>query len=576
MISSFQINPVIADQSDFAGIVARRLQKIYKSGFQERLVNRILALTTRQYDAWPEWSEQDIVLITYGSSIRAENELPLRSLHVFLKENLSEIVSSIHILPFFPYTSDDGFAVSDFMTVNPVLGTWDDVSAIGRDFYLMTDLVINHVSSAHPWFSNYLQNISPGKGFFIETEKGADYSMVIRPRSTALFTRFKTAAGEKDVWTTFSTDQIDLNFSNPEVLIEIIKVLIFYIGRGARFIRLDAIAFLWKCAGTFCLHLDETHEIVKLLRDVATFVRPGTIILTETNVPNIENWSYFGNGDEAHMVYQFSLPPLLLHALFSGNAFYLNRWAHEIPETAANQTFLNYTASHDGIGVRPLEGLLPEHELNALIDGMSGSGGFISMRANQDGSLSPYEMNITWFNAMKVTSKGSDNMYESRYICSQTIMMAMKGIPAFYIHSLLATPNDHKGVESTGRYRTINRKELDRDELYGTLHSDTPQKRIYEELKRLILIRKRCQAFYPGAAQVIIDRGNEVFGFTRMNMATHQTVHCLSNVTDSYITINTVLSPSKRGYDLIADEFIGSSAQIVLRSYQTRWIVEAE
>lgn len=531
-------------------------------------------MTSQQFEPWPGWNEKDVILITYGNSIRHENELPLRTLHTFINEKLRGAVNCVHILPFFPYTSDDGFAVSDYYTVNPVLGSWDDITAISRDYYLMTDLVINHVSSAHPWFKNYLAGLDPGRNYFIETEPGARYDMVIRPRSTSLFTRFQTAMGEKDVWTTFSADQVDLNFSNPEVLIEILKVLVFYISKGARFIRLDAIAFLWKTAGTACLHLDETHEIVKLIRDVAAFVRPGTVIITETNVPNLENWSYFGNGDEAHMVYQFSLPPLLLHSLFSGNARYLNLWASQIPETGFDQTFLNYTASHDGIGVRPLEGILPYKEMDELINGMTGAGGLINMRANKDGSLSPYELNITWFDAMKAKSGGPDGLHIPRYICSQAVMMAMKGIPAFYIHSLLATPNDLEGVERSGQSRSINRKELNRGLLDSILSTGTDQKTIFEEIIRLLSIRKKCSAFHPAATQKVINFGDEVFAFTRINSETGQTIHCISNVTGSEVIIGQVVSGGKKAYDLISDEELRSSGQIVLKPYQTKWIEE--
>lgn len=574
MESAKEYIPFFPDQSEFAGEIARRLQKIYKSDFNETLVNRILAVTARRLPPFPGWDEKDVILITYGNSIRMQDDLPLLSLHTFLKENLSGIISTVHILPFFPYTSDDGFSVSDFMNVNPALGSWDDIASINDDFNLMADLVINHVSSAHPWFKNFLQNISPGKDYFIELEKDADYRIVIRPRSSALFTKFATSSGEKEVWTTFSPDQIDLNFANPEVLIEMIRVLVFYVSKGVRFIRLDAIAFLWKCSGTYCLHLDETHEIVKLMRDVTAYIRPGTVLITETNVPNRENWSYFGRGDEAHMVYQFSLPPLLLHALFSGNSAFLNRWAYEIPETEPDQTFLNYTSSHDGIGVRPLEGLLPEGDIATLVEGMKKAGGMISMREGKDGILSPYEINITWFDAMRITAGGADSLNEARYICSQSIMMSMKGIPAFYIHSLLATPNDYRGVETTGRARSINRKELNNVALNRMLQEETPQRRIYEELKRLAKLRRDCSAFHPQAQQKIIGKGNNIFAFTRSNGRTGLTVHCISNITGSEATVPYTITKYKKGYDLIADEWLSSSDQIVLKPYQTCWIKE--
>jgi sucrose phosphorylase len=358
------------NMDEFAGKLARRLQIIYKSEFSEGIVNRILAITNKHFPERPFWNEKDIVLITYGNSIQGRGEKPLRTLRRFVNDRLSGAISCIHILPFFPFTSDDGFAVSDFMDVNPSLGNWEDLLAFTTDIDLMADLVINHVSSEHLWFKNYLQNQSPGKDYFIEWQSEADYGLIVRPRNTPLFTSVETVNGPRNVWTTFSADQIDLNFSNPEVLLEMIRTMVFYITKGIRIIRLDAIAFLWKKTGTSSLHLPETHEIVKLLREIATFICPGTLILTETNVPKKENWSYFGENDEAHMVYQFSLPPLLLHALFSGDAKYLTNWADEIPAVGINQTFLNYTASHDGIGIKPLEGLLPAKEIDRLIESM--------------------------------------------------------------------------------------------------------------------------------------------------------------------------------------------------------------
>lgn len=565
------------DMAAFVSKVAHRLQAIYKSDFTEGIVNRLLSMVSRQFDAKPAWNQEDAVLITYGNSLYMPGEKPLQTLHRFLINRLASTISCVHILPFFPFTSDDGFSVTDYMAVNPVLGSWEDVTAIASEFSLMSDLVINHVSVGHQWFKNYLAEQTPGRNFFIEAEPGADYSHVIRPRSTPLFTRFETAGGTREVWTTFSNDQVDLNFSNPEVLIEMIRVLLFYLSKGMRIIRLDAIAFLWKTKGTSCLHRPETHEIVKLLREIVAFVSPGTLILTETNVPNRENWSYFGEGDEAHMVYQFSLPPLLLHALFSGSAKYLNQWAKEIPTTLINQTFLNYTASHDGIGIRPLEGLLPDWELRQLIEGMIGFGGQLSNKVNGDGSLSPYEINITYVDAMKGDLYGPDNLQEARFICSQAIMMSMQGIPAFYINSLVGTTNDYEGVKATGRARSINRKQWQENELSVLLSSNTMHRRLFNELTRLMRIRQSCSAFHPGCPQEIIAIDERVFAFMRQNPETGERIYCLSNITGHTVEIDSVLTERKKGYDLIACELLsGTSDRILLNAYQTRWIVERD
>lgn len=560
--------------NDFAGKVARHLQVIYKKQFGEEWVNQLISIADEKLPAKKAWDEQDILLITYGNSIYSGNEVPLKTLKRFMDGYLNESITNVHILPFFPYTSDDGFSVSDFMTVNPGFGNWNDIRAISEKFGFMCDLVINHVSSKHPWFQNFLTSQDPGKDYFIQPEAETDYSIVIRPRSTPLFTSFETKDGIKRVWTTFSADQVDLNFSNPAVLIEMIRILVYYIRQGARFIRLDAIAFLWKRKNTPCLHLNETHEVVRLLRTIASYVCPGTILITETNVPNKENWSYFGTGDEAHMVYQFSLPPLLLHTFFSENSSILSNWAEQIPETFSNQTFLNYTASHDGIGVRPLEGLLEESELARLIEGMVSFGGMISMKTNTDGSISPYEINISYFDAMKGTMKGVDGLQEQRFLCAQTIMLGLKGIPAFYIHSLLSTSNDYDGVQSTGRARSINRKQLLLHEVEEFLNHDTIHSRVFSELKRRIQIRMQCSAFHPSGHQKILISEPHVFAFIRYSKNTGAKVLCISNISG----METKIPPNDHflieGEDLLSDDQIRTGDAITLKPYQTRWIKE--
>jgi sucrose phosphorylase len=562
---------IVPDTAEFASRISRRLQFIYKSNFSESMVNRILAMAAKRYPQRLHWNEQEIILITYGDSLVALDEYPLQTLYEFMNAYLNGVISCVHILPFFPSTSDDGFAVSDYYQVNPILGTWNNVDAIHRNFNLMGDLVINHVSSEHPWFIQFLNNELPGMEYFITARKTGDYSKVVRPRSTPLFTEFDTSAGKQPVWTTFSSDQVDLNFNNPEVLLEIIKLMIFYISKGIRLIRLDAIAYLWKSNGTTCLHLSETHEIVKLLRDIAEFVCPGAIILTETNVPNKENWSYFGHSDEAHMVYQFSLPPLLLHAFFSGNASVLTTWASQIPMVNSGQTFLNYTASHDGIGVRPLEGLLSEAEIARLIEGMVEFGGLVSMKSNSDGTLSPYEINITYFEAMKGTIKGIDHLNMERFLGSQAIMLALKGVPAIYIHSLLATPNDHEGVKVTERARSINRQKLDYHQTITQIEKDTVVRRVYEAVKKMISVRRSHSAFHPDSGQEILQKDDRIFGFVRSSMEGEQIV-CLSNVSDERVEVSLSDYSIKNGYDLLSDSF-SEADRIVLEACQTMWVL---
>jgi len=562
------------DINDFSGMLARRLQSIYSSGFSEGHVNHIISLINAAPDAGFLWNERDVILITYGNTIVTPDEKPLITLHRFLKDKMEKKISCVHILPFFPSTSDDGFAVSDFNIVDPGLGSWDDIEEIGRDYSLMFDLVLNHVSSSHPWFLNFCSGKIPGKDYFIEKIPDTDYHLVVRPRSTDLFTEYSTSSGKKDVWTTFSADQADLNFANPDVLIEMIRILLFYISKGARIIRLDAIAFLWKEIGNSCLHHHKTHEIVKLLREIATYANPRIIILTETNVPNPDNWSYFGQDDEAHMVYQFTLPPLILYTLFSGNSQFLTNWAESIPTTGKNKTFLNFTASHDGIGVRPLEGILPYSEIQRLIGGIRNFGGLLSVKTNPDGSTGPYEMNITYFSAMAGTVNGIDDLGEKRFLASQLIMLAMQGIPAIYIQSLLGCENDYDGVKKNGMARSINRKKWNQRDIIKILSSDTVQARIFKEFTRVIEIRQNTAAFHPDCPQQVLCLGNSFFGFFRLSPANGEKVYCISNITALSQNLNTgAAAIPHNSYDLLEGRSYSEKNEIYFDAYQTRWLV---
>lgn len=522
------------------------------------------------------WSEQDVILITYGNSLQRAGEVPLQTLTAFLNEQAPDCFSAVHILPFFPFSSDDGFSVIDYRQVNPDVGGWDDVLAMSEHFDLMMDLVINHCSRESLWFADFVANREPYCDYFIEMDPSTDVSGVTRPRNTPLLTPVHTHRGVRHVWATFSEDQIDLNFGNPRVLLEFVQILLFYVERGARFIRLDAIAFLWKRVGTPCVHLPETHEVVKLLRDVLERVAPEVILITETNVPVAENLSYFGDGDEAHMVYQFGLPPLVLHALNRGKSDYLSDWASRIPPLPSGCTYLNFTASHDGIGVRPVEGLLPSHEVQDLIDCMHRFGGFVSMKANPDGSLSPYEINISLFDACMGTRRGVDHWQVSRFLCSQAMMLAMQGIPAMYIHSLTASPNDLQRVEETGRTRSINRRIWQADELQQLLANPvTPQAEVFSALQRLLRIRRQHPAFHPDARQEVIRISSDLFVLKRVSEGAGQVIHAISNVTDRALDMPlATLGFLPAGLrDLLAcDDSWRLEGSLVLLPYQTVWL----
>ncbi len=494
-----------------------RIERVYGEAAAPEILGRLLPmLAPADGDGRLPWDEREVVLITYGDSLRSLGVPPLASLGRFLERYLLGYVSTVHILPFFPYSSDDGFAVIDYRRVNPMLGSWDDIAQIGDRFRLMFDFVLNHVSSRNRWFTDFLARSGPGRDFFVEVDPEADVSGIVRPRVRPLLAGFNTEDGERFVWATFGEDQLDLDFTNPDVLVEMIDVFLDYLRRGAGIVRLDAVAFLWKRLGTACIHLGETHEIVKLFRDVADHVRPGTVVLTETNVPHDENVSYFGASDEAQMVYQFALPPLLLHALFRGTSEFLTAWARDLDDPPPGCTFLNFTASHDGIGMRGAEGILPPAELSLLADGLAGFGAYVSARDLGSGRKAVYEINTTWFDACKGTDAGADELQTERFLASQLMALALRGVPALYIHSLTATPNDLRAVDQTGRLRAINRHRWDAHALERLLEDPgTPQSVCLKALTAALDVRKSVPAFHPDAAQRVLELGSDVFAFER-------------------------------------------------------------
>jgi sucrose phosphorylase len=569
----------------FSSRIKPLLAKVYPLEVVEPLTQNLYGLLEpflqqTSKENWRKWSHDNVLLITYGDSLISQDERsPLSVLADFLEKHLQDSITGVHILPFFPYTSDDGFAIKDYTAVNPELGDWDEVTRISQHFNLMVDLVINHVSSQHPWVEQFKAGEQPGCDYLIEAAPDAEgIDEVTRPRSSSLLTKLETIDGPKHVWSTFSADQIDVDFSNPDVLLEYVKIILLYIKAGTRYIRLDAVGYLWKELGTTCIHLPQTHAIVRLLREMLQMIDPGIAIITETNVPNRENLSYFGNRNEAHMIYNFSLPPLVLNALMQGRSDYLKQWMMSMPPAPIGCAYFNFTASHDGIGLRPTEGLLTADEYDALLTTMKRFGGKISMRSRPDGTESPYEINISLFDAMKGTVDGEDEWQIERFLCSQTIMMSLEGIPAFYIHSLLATHNHHDGVKQTGHNRTINRFKWDIDALEAALADpQTPHAVVLKELSRLIAIRRRQRAFHPNATQYTLHPLNQaIFAFWRQSMARDQSIfsiHNLSKFPQELRLSDLNLLNTDDWSDLVSgDRFTALGDVYTMRPYQSLWI----
>ena len=556
------------------------LKRIYGEEIGGAAFNKILKLIERFPFKQKEkgknyFSYEDVVLITYGDSINKEEEVPLSTLYNFADQYLKGIFSTIHILPFFPFSSDDGFSVIDFYSVNPELGSWDDIKKLGTNFKLMFDLVLNHISSKSIWFNKYLDDEKGYQKFCIEVDPSTDLSDVVRPRSLPLLTEFKKSSGKTVyVWTTFSSDQIDLNYKSPDVLEKMIEVLLFYVKNGAKVIRLDAIAYLWKEIGTNCIHLSQAHDVVKLFRRVLDIIAPEVMIITETNVPHEENISYFGDGkDEAQMVYNFTLPPLLFYSFAIGDSKILSDWAKGLKLESSSNTFFNFTASHDGIGVRPLEGILPNKEISRLIEIVRRNRGYISYKKNSDGTESPYEMNITYVDALMNDEKKIDTYHANRFLASQAIQFALPGVPATYIHSILGSRNWIEGVRYTNRARTINREKLQIEEVISQLKNPGSfRSRIFSSYIDLIKVRKGQQAFHPNASFEVLDIDPRIFAIVRY--CNNQTICSFTNISSQYISLSlSGKCVSSEMKDLLTGKIFNTDS-LLLNPYQYIWLTD--
>ena len=522
-------------------------------------------------------TQADNMLITYGDQVYETGRPSLHSLAEFLEAQVGGWVTNLHILPFYPYSSDDGFSVIDYMRVDERLGTWDDVRRLSQGFGLMFDAVINHISSQSAWFQKYLQGVSPYTGYFIEVDPAQDLSQVFRPRTLPLLTTVKVGQEMRSVWTTFSADQVDLDFANPDVLLEILDVLLFYLANQARFIRLDAIAFLWKEIGSRCLHLPQTHAVVKLIHALCEVVAPGTKLITETNVPHQENLSYFGDGeDEAHLVYNFALPPLVLHSFRVGDAAKLSAWAGGLELPSSQVTFFNFLASHDGIGITPARGILSEAEIDGLVEQVRTHGGLVSSRNMPDGSQIPYELNISYFDALSdPQSDEPPEVQRSRFITAHAIMLSLVGMPGIYFHSLFGSRSWRQGVAVTGHNRTINRQKLEREDLENELSSpETLRAGVFHRMKTLLQVRGAHQAFSPYAAQKIIDLSPAVFCILRGDPDGSQVV-CLHNVSGASqaITLDLASLGAQKAQDLLSGQSLaGEKLALALPPYGMLWL----
>lgn len=548
-----------------------RLKFIYKTDekaeeAREKIEKR-LEKYTRDETKVKGLTQADTMLITYGDSIVQKNIPALEVLSNFLENYVKDAVSNIHLLPMYPYTSDDGFSVVDYRAINPALGDWEHIKKLAERYGLMFDAVINHISKSSDWFQKYLKCEQPYTDYFITCDPNADYSKVTRPRALPLLSAFESTEGRKYVWTTFSEDQIDLNFNSPDVLAEVLDILVMYGRMGAKFIRLDAIGFMWKELGTTCMHLPQTHELIKLMKDVLKTYAPETKIITETNVPHKDNMSYFGNGsDEADLVYQFPLPPLVMYSLLTGDASVLSKWMAELELPGDKVTFFNFLSSHDGIGVRPTEGILDDTEREFLVQATLKHGGRVSYKDNGDGTKSPYELNINYQDALS-GPEDSDEIRIGRFLAAETILLSMQGVPGIYIHSLLGSRNDYYGMTVSDIPRRINREQLEYDALKEQLEADTNRSKIFKEMLHRLNIRKQEKAFAPQATQEVLNLDKRVLAIRRFHEKSGECINVFINVSGETVSINQA---GLLGINLLNGNVVKDN--VLLAPYEAVWV----
>ncbi|EAD1785269.1 alpha-amylase [Listeria monocytogenes] len=557
-------------QTELVNQIEVKLRKIYQAAYQPAYLEKMLACAENYSNnargSIDTISEKNVYLIAYGDSIFEKNKHPLQTLNEFLQEYAQDVITDVHLLPIFPSTSDDGFSVTDYKQIDEQLGDWDDVQKMSENFRVMLDFVANHMSKSSDWFKRFSDNEAPYNQFFIEKNSQFDYKNVTRPRTSPLFHKYENG---KELWTTFSEDQLDLNVRNIDCLVALTDVLLFYASKQATSIRLDAIGFLWKTSGTTCMHLPETHEIITLWRLLIDELYPNLQIITETNVPHEENISYFGNGEnEANMVYQFPLPPLVLHTFTCHDTTKLSKWAKSISQVSSTATYFNFLASHDGIGMRPATGILSDEEINSLVQKAVQNGGQVSYKDNADGTQSVYELNINYGEALQNLGEDTtEELVTKKIIAAHSILLTLQGIPAIYYHSLLGSKNDLVGYEESGINRRINREKLEKNQLVHELETDTYRQTIFTSLKKLVPIRRNHTAFSPFATQEILDLGPDVFAIKRESE--EECIYGIINVTSHNIRKTLAFS----GTNLLTNQPVTS--ELELTAYEVVWIKKA-
>ncbi len=540
-------------------IIEEKLKLIYGTEYKDEYTKKLFGAVNNFDDITnvKKPDHKNTYLITYGDIVQKDGEKTLDTLHRFVNQHFKKCITDIHLLPMFEYTSDDGFSVVDYLKVDPKLGDWKNLNELANDYRLMYDFVANHISQKSEWFQGYLNGDPKYADYFIPKNENFDYSKTVRPRTSPLISEYKNG---KTAWTTFSEDQVDLNYRNIDVLVRTTEILLEYAKNGASSIRLDAIGFLWKESGTTSIHLPQTHEVVKLWRKIFDYKAKNVQIITETNVPHKENISYFGKDDEANQVYQFALPPLTLHTFLSGDSTKITNWAKGINRISDTATYFNFLASHDGIGMRPSEGILTDEDRENIFKHVKNNGGRFNMKSNPDGSESVYEMNVTYYDALKTGDDEDENI--NKFIAAHGILLSMVGVPAIYYNSLIGSTNYYEGVETSGINRRINRQKFPEEQINQEIISNPRRNKIVNKMNEIIKVRASEPLFDPYNEQEVLNVSSDVFVIKRKK--NNDEITCIINVTNKPLE----LSIDIKGTNILNNkDFSGK-----IKPYEILWI----
>lgn len=423
-----------------------------------------------------------IMLITYADSFGKN----LRELKETLDRYFRREIGSVHILPFFPSSGDRGFSPITYGEVDPAFGTWADIEALSRGYELMFDFMINHLSRRSPQFLDFVEkhDASPYRDMFLRFQKfwpqgrpaAEDVARLNKRKDRAPCERIRFADGtEEDVWCTFGEEQMDLNLESPAAWEFIGRSLRGLADRGASMIRLDAVAFATKKYGTSCFFVEpEIWELMGRVRDILGGKRVPLL-------PEVHDRyeTQLRIAEKGYAVYDFALPVLVLHTLYTGNCKRLKEWFRICPR---NQ----YTTldTHDGIGTVDARGLLTEEELEGVIRKTERYGANFKMdfSAEANGKPSVYQINCTYYSAL-----GGD---DRAYLLARAIQFFAPGVPQVYYVGLLAGANDYALMKKTNSPRNVSRHNYTREEIGREV-----RRPVVRELCRLMRIRNEYGAF---------------------------------------------------------------------------------